>query len=396
MKKYAKSKKSYLFIENVIEPARIQSRPFDKVYPEAARLWAYEKNCGFAPGDFSYGSSVRAWFKCPDGPDHYFQTPLSAMGRSIRNEAWSEGCGFCNGLKVSVTNNLKRKYPKLAKEWQLRENGLRPDQVSYGSNKMAFWKCKEGHLWEAPICNRTTKDSGCPKCNRGAPTDLRDYPHALREFERKKNKGINPYSLPVGMKVFWRCYIDNEHTWVSGFYRTSKQDRCPFCTNKKGSTGNNLTTSHPHLAKQWHPDKNGATNATDITSGSGYVAWWRCFSGPDHEWEAKVSDRVNDESGCPFCSLRRTSVTNVLSTQYPKIAKQWHPTKNDKTKPNQVRIHSRTKYWWLCPDCKNSYQAEPYRRVARGSGCPKCARSKGANKTQKGRNSSLSKKTKAQ
>ncbi|MFA6213283.1 MAG: zinc-ribbon domain-containing protein [Candidatus Obscuribacterales bacterium] len=389
MRKREKSKKGNLLIENVIEPARIMSKSFDTVYPEAAKQWAYERNCGFAPSDFSYGSSVKAWFKCPGGPDHYFQSALSTMGHAIRTETWTEGCGFCRGLKVSLTNNLKDKFPALAKQWQTKKNGYRPDLVSYGSSKMAFWKCSKGHTWEAVICNRTTNDTGCPKCNRGAATDLRDYPEALKEFDTKKNKGIDPHALPVGVKVSWRCNVNKTHTWVAGFYRTTKQERCPYCTNKKGSKGNNLKESHPHLAKQWDSTKNGDTKPTSITSGSSTAAWWKCDKGPDHEWQAKVSDRVYYQTGCPFCSLRRTSVTNVLSTQYPKLAKQWHPTKNGKAKPDQERIHSRTKRWWLCPNCKTAYRAEPYRRVVRGSGCLKCAQLNGVKKMLKTQNLKL-------
>lgn len=362
-----------IFIEDVVDPVPIRTQSLAEACPDVARFWDYKKNCGWGPEDFSYGSGVRAWFKCPRGKDHRFQSAISIVSRALLTGTWTEGCGFCRGLRVSRTNSLQDRYPELAKEWLVRRNGIKPDEVSYGSNKMAWWRCKRGHVWEAQIANRTTLDAGCYVCNKGAPTDLRDYPEALAEFDAKKNKGIDPYALPYGVKLFWRCAQDPRHTWQSGFYRTSKQTRCPYCTNKKGSKGNNLKESHPQLAKQWHPSKNKDLKPTDVTSGSRQKVWWRCYRGPDHEWPAVVGDRVLDESGCPFCSFRRTSVTNVISAVAPELVREWDKKKNGTVTPDKERAHSRTKRWWVCFDCGHEWQAEPHRRIERGSGCPNCA-----------------------
>jgi hypothetical protein len=377
MKKRAKSKKGYLFIENVLEPARVDSPSFAKVYPEAARQWLYEKNCGFGPDDFSFGSTVRAWFKCPSAKDHIFQIELARMGKAFRNETWSQGCGFCRGLKPSVTNNVADLYPELANEWMRRKNGIGPEEVSFGSGFRAWWKCKKGHIWQAVVVNRTVNDAGCYICNVGAPTDLRDYPDVLMEFDHQKNKGIDPYALPVGKKVAWRCSADPTHEgWVSGFYRTTKQERCPSCTNKKGSKGNNLKVTHPEFAKQWDKEKNGDLKPEMVTENSGRRVFWKCKEGPDHEWIAKIGDRTRDMTLCPFCMFRKTSVTNVLTTLAPKVAREWHPTKNGKARPDQERARSRTLRWWVCSSCSHEWTAEPHRRYVRDSGCPKCATEK--------------------
>jgi len=95
MKKHAKTKKGCLFIENVVEPASTNSPSFASVYPEAALLWDYKQNCGFGPEDFSYGSSVRAWFKCPVAKDHVFET-LSIL--ALRNQ----GCHLNSRLNVPL------------------------------------------------------------------------------------------------------------------------------------------------------------------------------------------------------------------------------------------------------------------------------------------------------
>ncbi|PZM78807.1 MAG: hypothetical protein DKT66_23190 [Candidatus Melainabacteria bacterium] len=373
-----------LHIEDVIEPAPIKSVSLAKAFPQIAQMWDHKQNCGFAPDDFSYGSSVRAWFKCPKGRDHIFQKAISSITRAARFESAFSGCGFCKGDRASITNNLEKHYPKIAKEWMLRKNGIKPDQVSWGSNKMVWWKCPKGHEYEASVVNRTSNQSGCFKCNRGSPTDLRKYPKVLREFDFKRNKKVDPHALPVGQKVYWVCRKNKEHKWRSGFYRTKNQ-RCPYCTNKLGSKENNLAVSHSKLAKQWHPQKNKGKKATDFVSGSSFRAWWKCKKGPDHEWQATISDRVRSETGCPFCSFRKTSCTNVITAIAPKVAREWHPTKNGKIKPNQVRAHSRTNYWWLCAKCLHEYKAQAYSRTVRKTGCKNCSYKIGIQKMLKAR-----------
>lgn len=362
------------FIEDVVEPAPIRSVSLIKAYPEVAELWHYKLNCGFGPEDFSYGSSVQAWFKCKAGRDHIFQVPIQTATRAAKNETWSKACGFCRGYRSSVTNNLAAKFPELVKEWMTRKNGLRPDQVSYGSSRLVWWKCSKRHEWQAKIQTRTGNGSTCKLCTVGAPTDLRDYPEELAEFDFKRNKNIDPFALPVGVKVHWICADDPSHKWKSGFYRTTKQKRCPDCTNKRASKDNNLRATHPVLAKQWHPTKNGSKRPSDYVSGSNAKVWWTCTKGPDHEWPAVIVDRVRDNSGCPFCSLRKTSITNVISTQAPHLVPEWHKSKNGERTPSQERIHSRTKIWWNCSKCAHQWIAEPYSRIALGTGCPQCAK----------------------
>ncbi len=39
-------------------------------------------------------------------------------------------------------------------------------------------------------------------------------------------------------------------------------------------------------------------------------------------------NELGDKTGCPFCSNRRVSQTNNLLLNNPKLASEWHPTKN--------------------------------------------------------------------
>lgn len=62
-----------------------------------------------------------------------------------------------------------------------------------------------------------------------------------------------------------------------------------------------------------------------------------------------------------------------LGSNYPAIAKQWHPTKNGDITPFDVTDHTGEKYWWLCEVCGNEWQSSVAHRTD-GRGCPACSK----------------------
>lgn len=134
-----------------------------------------------------------------------------------------------------------------------------------------------------------------------------------------------------------------------------------------------LSTTHPELATQWHSVKNGELTPDQVVAGSNKKVWWKCPNNSDHEWDAPIKKRAKRGDGCPFCSGRRTSVTNSLASLYPEIAKQWHFTKNVTLTPDKVTAGSNKKVWWKCPQgSDHEWEARIIHRV-NGVGCPCCS-----------------------
>src|SRR5262249_41800401 len=111
---------------------------------------------------------------------------------------------------------------------------------------------------------------------------------------------------------------------------------------------------------------------SDVTAASTFKVWWKCNKGPDHEWQALVLSRTTLNTGCPFCCNKKLSVTNCLTTLNPKAAKEWHPSKNGKLKPEAVIGLTFKKAWFLCGTCGHEWRTSPQLRTARGYGCPRC------------------------
>lgn len=63
---------------------------------------------------------------------------------------------------------------------------------------------------------------------------------------------------------------------------------------------------------------------------------------------------------------------NDLSTLFPALSKEWHPTENGELKPQDVIPGSGKKIWWLCPE-GHTYLMAVNQRAKRGYGCPYCS-----------------------
>lgn len=197
------------------------------------------------------------------------------------------------------------------------------------------------------------------------------HPQIAAQWHPTKNKGLTPSDVTYGSnaKVWWYLPYDDPKTgkhfdfeWQDTVSHRTKMNRgCPFISNKKVYKGyNDLETIYPELAQEWHPTKNGDLKPSEITYGSKIKVWWYLpYDDPktgkhfDFEWQAVVYSRTGDKvNSCPFLSMPAKSVWhgfNDLETVYPKLAKEWHPTKNGDLKPSDVLSGSGKIVWWYLP-----------------------------------------------
>lgn len=135
-----------------------------------------------------------------------------------------------------------------------------------------------------------------------------------------------------------------------------------------------LSETHPEIAKEWHPTKNGSLTPDDLTYGSAKDVWWRCALG--HEWTAFVYNRTKKGGTmCPACApvgvRKLVPGFNDLATLRPDVAEEWHPTRNS-FGPHEVPKASRERVWWMCSFCGREWDAVIKNRTSRNTGCPSC------------------------
>ena len=84
-----------------------------------------------------------------------------------------------------------------------------------------------------------------------------------------------------------------------------------------------LSVTHPELAKEadgWDPES--------ITLGSSKKLSWKCIK--QHTWDAPVSNRALQGTGCPYCAGKKVMKgDNDLASEHPELINQcdgWNPT----------------------------------------------------------------------
>lgn len=199
-------------------------------------------------------------------------------------------------------------------------------------------------------------------------------PHLLLEWHPTKNSNLNLESISAGshVKAWWVCA--KGHEWEAVVASRVKHG-CPYCSGRKPLKGeNDLPTTHPEIAIQWHPIKNNSLMPENYFSGSEKRIWWECDRG--HEWEETISNVTRRNIACPYCSGRHLKAGfNDLATLNPKLATEWNFTLNNELFPNMVMINYSKKVWWEC-DKGHEWEALIYGRHNKNIGCPYCANQK--------------------
>lgn len=113
-----------------------------------------------------------------------------------------------------MNNSLASMRSELVREWSDKNLPLTPDKITYGSNKIVWWKAACGHEWQTSVKARS-KGENCPICS-GARVieginDLATLKPELAQEWSEKNE-IKPTEVSVGShkKVIWKCRLGHE------------------------------------------------------------------------------------------------------------------------------------------------------------------------------------------
>lgn len=339
--------------------------------PDLAAEWDYEKNGKITPGYVQTFSNKKVWWKCPKCGMSYHMMVSSRTGEKHSN------CPYCSKKKIlKGLNDFGTEHPELLSEWDEERNVLSPYELPSGSRKKIWWKCSEGHSWEASLCSRTSLHTGCPYCAHQKTDGTNSfgtlYPDLLEEWDYNENDA-NPYELLPGSnkKFHWVCKKCGHHFAQSLSARVLGHKGCPLCAHQVLISGvNDLATQFPEVALEWNYERN-ALGPSEVSGGTNKKYWWRCKK-CGHEWEASVASRTKRGSGCPVCAGKEVITgVNDLATMFPTLILEWDYEKNA-LDPTRIKSGSNQKAWWKCSK-GHSWQSVIHTRTLGHCGCPFCA-----------------------
>lgn len=299
------------------------------------------------------------------------------------------------------TRTLANYCPELIKEWHPTKNGDKtPYNISYGSGYKAWWilsyddpRTGKGFQfeWQSAVYHRS-KGEGCPflaskKVYPGFNDLATICPELINQVHLTKNGNLTASDIIAysNKKIWWMfSYNDpktNKHfdfEWEATPASRIASPGCPFLSNQRLWKGfNDLKTKYPRIASEWNHKLN-EKEPEDYMPNSREKVWWLFpYDDPisgnhyDFVWEARITNRVQDNSGCPYLSNNAVwKGFNDLASKRPDLAEEWDYEKNKKILPDSITLYSNKKRWWKCQRCGKSWYASPAKR-ANGQEC-KC------------------------
>ena len=287
-------------------------------FPSVAAEWHPTKNLPDTPSSIHSGSSKKAWWKCSTC-EHEWEATVNS--RTLQGT----GCPECGRRRTGAARkapqpgkSLSDLHPQVVKQWHPTKNAPHAaTDFKPGSDFMAWWLCDVcGHEWASPIIGRVKRfPKGCRNCQRldlgrrrrtpGKGESVADlYDHLVAEWHPLLNGTLKPQHVKPKSKrkIWWLC--QKGHVWRRDVEGRTRGRGCPYCANYWVLIGfNDLLTTDPDLAREWHPTKN-ALLPIEVTRGNDTKVWWLGDCG--HEWEATINSRTPTEgttgSGCSICA----------------------------------------------------------------------------------------------
>lgn len=138
-------------------------------------------------------------------------------------------------------------------------------------------------------------------------------------WEKNNELGLDPKKITLGSnkRAWWTC--EHGHNWRAYISNRWRGTGCPYCSNQKVLQGyNDLATTDKDLILDWDYKKNGDLLPSMVIRGSNKKVWWQCRT-CGNEWEANISSRTINGSGCPRCARRfKTSLQEMQLFYYIK------------------------------------------------------------------------------
>ena len=213
--------------------AEKKEKKYVSVNAQLMEEWDWEKNnlLGIFPGLTTLGSNRMVWWQCNNG--HQWEMRVTQRARG-------QGCPFCSNRRVLPGyNDLMTTHPDIAAQWDYENNILEPQNITYGSNEVVWWKCSLGHKYQMSVHKKVSRNVICPVCS-GHKTvpGINDfetaYPEMAKEWHPTKNGDLKPsvISKKNGRRIWWQC--GHGHEWQATVRdRVIDNTGCPFCSARR-------------------------------------------------------------------------------------------------------------------------------------------------------------------
>lgn len=252
--------------------------------------------------------------------------------------------GKCSHRKISSLYEEN----KLLDIWDYDKNIISPKDVTSGSAKKAYFKCKKcnSSLYMGIYQMSKAFDkglNGCKYCSGRSVNNTNSFATKYKDFSKNIiSPDPNKYSHGSQKKCLVKCEkCNNEYN--SNFYSLTKSinkgaNGCPYCCGLKFSKSTSIGGKFPDIAKNIIEDP--------FTLSVGDRFTFKCFS--CNYIHSTTLDHVKDT--CRYCNRFEVNEHNNITKTNPEILEYWDYEKN-KIKPEMHLYGSGKKVYIKCKKC---------------------------------------------
>lgn len=340
------------------------------LYPKiVVEEWDYEKNVD-DPDAIPAHRNKKYWWICPNG--HSYQ--VTANNKTSGNGG---NCPYCSHQRLTVEHSLAIVNPDLSKEWDYEHNGeLTPYDISANSSKKVWWKCVNGHSWQATVDNRAI-GRGCPICAKGRHTsfpeqliyrNVRDvFPDTISEY-KLNGVEIDVFipSLRIGIEYDGEFYHRSEKRYNNDLRKNALLSEQGITLVRVRETGCHSMSDENCVIYSYKYDND--YNGLSIVIGQ-LIQYLCTKAGIRHNKDVKIDEYKNlilkDISAVPK--------GEDLASLYPSLVDEWDFKANYPLTPQMFLPKSSKKTDWICKKCGYHWETMISSRT-KGYGYPRCAK----------------------
>lgn len=322
------------------------------------------------------GSHSRAEFKCIDCGRIFISVIKDLNSNLYKSKTKkSTGCSYCAGKKMSPELSFGYKFPNLSQFWNYeRNNGITPFDVLPGSDKKYWFKCENGHDFDAQLFNITKKKTPrwCPKCKLKGTSrlEIRLYSELSSIFgesnviwQKKNNYSKLKFGVECDLlvKMSSRKFIAIE---LDGFHHKTLQ-------GKERDLRKNQTLQvqgvklfrirNNNLDRLSHTDVFFSDNENDVEIVSRLLLNFKNHLSLKKsiqekiEWYVSNMGLVAEEKFREYHQklLSQTDLKGGVLKDRPELENHWHPTKNLPYILGNFSRGSRFEAHWICDTCED-------------------------------------------
>jgi very-short-patch-repair endonuclease len=326
-------------------------------YPHLVKEWDMRNLC--SPSDVLPGSSHKYWWNCQFG--HRWQS-------SINNRAKGSGCPYCCGFYATPQNSIMR-FSNLVSEFNAEKNiGLDINRITGGSVRKLWWKCVNGHEWQASP-NMRTRGRGCPHCNKKySDVEIRLWAEAKAVFgnaqwsEKIDGIEVDVYlpSLNIGIEA------------DGSYWHKDKTDKDTEKNRLLADKGIQIIRLREKPLPLISENDIGCTVGEDrLTVVKRVFKKIAAIKNIDIWWYLQGTSFVGEEEYCKKIEQVQFPKKSVIDTN-PELASEWNMEKNKGITLKSFSFRSNKRVWWKC-DKGHEWQAVVADRTRGRSGnCQEC------------------------